>query len=72
MWKWEWYKRNMPRQARIDYPGALHHIIGRGIERRSIFKKDKDKVEFLRRKKILLDKCRWSQIFTLDKSCKYL
>jgi REP element-mobilizing transposase RayT len=28
----------MPREARIDYPGALHHVIGRGIERRDIFK----------------------------------
>jgi ubiquinone/menaquinone biosynthesis C-methylase UbiE len=28
----------MPRQARIDTPGALHHIICRGIEQRSIFK----------------------------------
>jgi hypothetical protein len=24
----------MPRQARIDAPGALHHIITRGIERK--------------------------------------
>ncbi len=28
----------MPRKARIDAPGALHHIIARGIVRRSIFK----------------------------------
>jgi len=27
-----------PRQARIDAPGALHHIICRGIDRRNIFK----------------------------------
>jgi len=27
----------MPRKARIDAPGALHHIIVRGIERRKIF-----------------------------------
>ena len=27
----------MPRQSRIDAPGALHHIIVRGIERRKIF-----------------------------------
>jgi hypothetical protein len=27
----------MPRKARIDAPGALHHIICRGIERRRIF-----------------------------------
>ncbi|MBM3205796.1 transposase, partial [Candidatus Shapirobacteria bacterium] len=24
----------MPRKARIDAPGALHHVIIRGIERR--------------------------------------
>jgi len=27
----------MPRKARIDAPGALHHIIARGIERSEIF-----------------------------------
>ena len=27
----------MPRKSRIDAPGALHHIIARGIERRRIF-----------------------------------
>ena len=26
--------------GRIDYPGALHHVIGRGIERRDIFRDD--------------------------------
>ncbi len=38
----------MPRQARIDYPGALHHIIGRGIERRAIFKEEAEKLLFLK------------------------
>ena len=28
----------MPRRSRIGAPGALHHIIFRGIERKSIFK----------------------------------
>ena len=32
----------MPRQSRIDAPGALHHIIIRGIERRMIFRDDED------------------------------
>jgi hypothetical protein len=32
----------MPRQARIDAPGALHHVIIRGIERKAIFKDAKD------------------------------
>ena len=37
----------MPRQSRIDVPGALHHIIARGNERRKIFEDKKDCKEFL-------------------------
>jgi REP element-mobilizing transposase RayT len=39
----------MPRKARIDAPGALHHIIIRGIERRPIFKDSLDYERFLKR-----------------------
>ena len=39
----------MPRKARIDAPGALHHIIVRGIEKRNIFKDDKDRNQFVKR-----------------------
>ena len=39
----------MPRKARIDAPGALHHIIVRGIEKRQIFKDDKDRHQFIKR-----------------------
>lgn len=39
----------MPRQSRIDAPGALHHVIIRGIERQAIFKDDTDRGEFLER-----------------------
>ena len=39
----------MPRKARIDAPGALHHIICRGIERGKIFVDDTDLDEFVRR-----------------------
>jgi len=39
----------MPRNARIDAPGALHHIIVRGIERRKIFNDDVDRINFLDR-----------------------
>jgi REP element-mobilizing transposase RayT len=41
--------KNMPRKARIDAPGALHHIIVRGIERRKIFKDDADYKSFIER-----------------------
>ena len=39
----------MPRKARIDAPGALHHIIVRGIERRKIFYDDNDRDNLLER-----------------------
>ena len=39
----------MPRKARIDAPGALHHIIIRGIERRRIFSDDQDRDNFIER-----------------------
>ena len=39
----------MPRGARLDAPGTLHHVILRGIERGVIFRDDEDRVEFMRR-----------------------
>jgi putative transposase len=39
----------MTRQARIDAPGALHHIICRGIERGQIFLDDADRDHFVGR-----------------------
>ena len=39
----------MPRQSRIDAPGALHHVMIRGIERWDIFQDDKDRESFLDR-----------------------
>ena len=39
----------MPRQARIDAPGALHHIIVRGIERRKLFADDEDRNDVVKR-----------------------
>jgi REP element-mobilizing transposase RayT len=44
----------MPRHARIDIPGLLHHVIVRGIEKRSVFLDDQDREEFLSRLVILL------------------
>jgi len=39
----------MPRKSRIDTPGALHHIIARGIDRSQIFENDDDRNQFLTR-----------------------
>ena len=39
----------MPRKSRIDAPGALHHLIVRGIERRKVFDDDSDRDNFIDR-----------------------
>ena len=39
----------MPRQPTLDAPGALHHVMGRGIERTNIFRIDRDRDNFLNR-----------------------
>jgi putative transposase len=44
----------MPRLARLDAPGVLHHIIIRGIERRAIFRDDFDRENFLERLSVLI------------------
>ena len=46
----------MPRQARLDVPGALHHVMGRGIDRRPIFAEEKDREDFLARLEKLVEK----------------
>jgi putative transposase len=37
----------MPRQPRLDTPGALHHVMGRGIDGIKIFGRKKDYEDFL-------------------------
>ena len=44
----------MPRQTRLDAPGALHHVMGRGIDGIKIFKSKADRNDFLSR---LADLC---------------
>ena len=39
----------MPRQARLDVPGALHPIMVRGLDKTNIFRDDEDKARFLER-----------------------
>jgi putative transposase len=44
----------MPRLARLDAPGVLNHVIVRGIERRHIFRDDKDRDNLVERLSKLL------------------
>ncbi len=45
----------MPRKARLDSPGALHHVMVRGIERRNIFQDEGDRKSFVDRMVKLVD-----------------
>ncbi len=45
----------MPRQPRLDAPGTLHRVMGRGIDGIKIFRNRKDREDFLER---LADLCR--------------
>ena len=45
----------MPRQPRLDAPGALHHVMGRGIDGIKVFSSIKDREDFLKR---LTDLCK--------------
>jgi REP element-mobilizing transposase RayT len=50
----------MPRLARLDAPGILHHIIIRGIERQDIFRNNKDRHDFIERLSIILPETKTS------------
>jgi len=39
----------MPRGARLDAPGTLHHVMIRGIGRRTIVDDEKDREDFVKR-----------------------
>jgi len=44
----------MPRTARWDAPGVLHHIMIRGIERQKIFRNNQDRDDFVERLSVIL------------------
>ncbi len=39
----------MARKPRIDYPGALYHVILRGNQKQKVFLDDKDRLDYLNR-----------------------
>jgi REP element-mobilizing transposase RayT len=39
----------MPRKARLDVPGTLHHVMVRGIEGSNIFRDEEDRLAFVDR-----------------------
>jgi hypothetical protein len=41
--------KDMPRQARLDSPGTLHHVMVRSIEQRQIVDNEADRADYVRR-----------------------
>jgi len=46
----------MPRGPRLDAPGALHHVMVRGLERQAIFRTEEDRRDFVDRLAKLCDR----------------
>ena len=38
----------MPRQLRVQYPGAIYHIMSRGDRKKDIYENDIDRHDFLK------------------------
>jgi len=49
MFNVKWDLQVMLRLARLDAPGVLHYVMGRGIERKKIFLSDMDRNDFIGR-----------------------
>ena len=49
----------MPRHARLDAPGTLHHVILRGMEQGKIAHDRADRAEFVRRLERSQQQQRW-------------
>src|SRR6266496_1107768 len=41
--------RRMARPVRIQFPGALYHVIVRGNERKAVLRSDRDRTDYLER-----------------------
>ncbi len=52
----------MPRQPRLDAPGAVHHVMGRGIERSKVFQAEGDREDFVTRLAALCRDGSWSVV----------
>jgi putative transposase len=49
----------MPRQLRIQYSGAIYHVMSRGDRREEIYRNDLDRAEFLKTLARCCEKTGW-------------
>lgn len=47
----------MPRRPRVEFEGAIHHVTVRGVDRRSIFADDRDRLRFVHRLGDAVEEC---------------
>ena len=52
----------MPRGPRLDAPGVLHHVMVRGIERRALFREERDRADFVDRVAALAETKGWTVV----------
>jgi REP element-mobilizing transposase RayT len=50
----------MPRQVRIQYPGAIYHVMSRGNRRQEIYLDDVDRQDFLKTLAEVCQKTGWA------------
>jgi putative transposase len=50
---------NVPRRPREEEAGAIHHVYGRGIDRRALFVDDEDRLGYLALLERVVDKTGW-------------
>jgi putative transposase len=49
----------VPRKLRMEYPGAIYHVVNRGDRRENIFRDDEDRLRFLATLGEACQKARW-------------
>jgi REP element-mobilizing transposase RayT len=54
-----WHYFLMPRKLRLQYPGAIYHVMNRGDRRDNIFKDDEDRYRFLKAVAEACEKTGW-------------
>jgi putative transposase len=51
----------MPRKLRVEYPGAIYHLMSRGDQREDIFLDDVDRHDFLKTPAKACQKTDWAR-----------
>ena len=57
-----WEAAGMPRKLRVEYPGAIYHVMNRGDHRENIFRDDEDRACFLSTLGEACRKTEWSAL----------